>query len=216
MRFVRLRRKQSRIQRIDACARAVVDRIDAVDFQYRHAAQQIHRRIDRRRAGIGIGHDDVTWWFVWADRPRRAVTRRRAALRQVLPVTGRHREVKPVLVVSGRRCCGRSQHVEVGSGRIQRRVRVGDFVEPQVQIVAPRAQPVVFAQYRAGFVGIRDARDRILAATRHRALRGVRTCGTEHAGHPGRRRTAAAPAAAAAASTTGQTGRNEANQQSGT
>ncbi len=72
--------------------------------------------------------------------------------------------------------CRGFHQVEVRRGGIRRRIAIDDFVVPEIQLIGPRAQPIVFRH--GGALGIAGA------GAWRRALRGKSRRGQEHIGRP--------------------------------
>ena len=104
------------------------------------------------------------------------------------------------LVLGGAGCCRREglEHVKIVQCLKAGRVLVGDLGIPQVQLIAPRSQPVVFRQRRA--LHIREwLAVRIHPAAGRRALCGKAGEWQKHARYPAAHRRGKAAAATAAA-----------------
>src|SRR6516165_1664253 len=93
--------------------------------------------------------------------------------------------MKFVLGMAGRGGCRGLQKVEVRLGRrIVRRIQVRYFPVPEVELIGPRAQPVVLIERRPLEVRVRLARDGIGSDARARAARGIARGGLIDPGCP--------------------------------
>jgi len=190
--------EQARIEDGDAGAVVGVHQVHTVDGQHRGTAPQVGRCGGGRRVRIGVGHQRLAGRPRRDQGPLRPVSCGDTRLRQRNPLWRRIGEVEFVLGVA-RRSGGRGlEQVEVIRGGVGGRIEIGRLAVPEVQLLRPRAEPVVLGSRGALHVRVGLAGGGVGAAARVCALcgEGARRC--EGPGLPCRRGRASAAGAAPA------------------
>ena len=101
--------------------------------------------------------------------------------------------MESVLRTARRRRRRRLQQIEVRRRRGETGVAIDDLVVPKVELVAPRAQPVVLVERCALDVVVRRARRGFVPRARTDAAAGESCCRQERSGDPAARRRRRAP-----------------------